>query len=79
MTPFSGSCRGSFVLVSTFSLMAPKAPKEQATAKGKKRARKEDEAEKEAVTNVKEEKDAKGLYPAVPPEELNKLNSRLNT
>ena len=79
----ANNCLSFLMLTTLVVFMAPK-KKDQATEKPipkKKRGRNEtdEEAEKPLdISLVKVEKNAKGEYPAIPPDELNKLNSRLN-
>lgn len=77
MVAAMGSCVPLLVVFSWFAMMAPKG-KSKANAKATgKRTRDEDDDEG-AKALVKVEKDARGQYPAIPTDELNKLNSRLN-
>lgn len=69
------SCMPFLVMMSMVALMAPKG-KAKAKAEGGKRKRDESQDD-QGLKNVKVEKNEKGLYPAIPADELNKLNSRL--
>ena len=77
--PGMGGCMPMLVIFSLFGLMAPKAKsKAKAKATGKRTREEEDTQEREHIGQIKVERDAKGQYPAIPTEELNKLNSRFH-